>query len=85
MLFFQYTAKKCYAVLHMCICSLMHPYPRLCTNKWHTSAITFCPLSLPSRKALEFSRMLRDKQSSKYTSKRISWLLVAVLNATLIV
>ena len=56
-------------------------HPRTCTNKWHPTASTLCP---HDRKALELCHSYAQNQVWNAHSQRISWLLVAVLNATLI-
>ena len=53
-----------------------------CTDKWRPTANTLCP---HNQKALEFCRSYTQNKAQKHHPQGIPWLLVAVLNATLIV
>ena len=68
----------CYAVplTHLRLMCHLH----MCTDKWYPTANTLCP---HDRKTLELCHSY-TQNSAKAPTQRISWLLVAVSNATLI-
>ena len=56
----------------------------VCTDEWRPTASTFCPLSLPYKKARVVSPSYAQSKAQMNHSQRISRLLVAISNATCI-
>ena len=61
-----------------------HPHTCTCINEWCPTASTLCPLGLPRKKAHEASQSYAQKEAQNDHPQRISYLLVAVSNATLL-
>ena len=59
-------------------------YPSMCTDKWLPTVSTVCPLGLPHKKLQEWGHSYVQNEAQKAHSQIISWLLVALLNATCI-
>ena len=68
-----------------CFCTLwLMRHPCTCVDKWRPTASTLCPLSLPRKKVQMVSSSYAQSKPQKDHLQRISWLLVAVSNATCI-
>ena len=83
-----HASKICYAMppTHMQLMRQLavnaSSYPSMCTNKWRPTASTHWLLSLPCKKLQEWGWSYAQNEAQKNHPQRISWLLVAFLNAT---
>ena len=57
-------------------------YPSMCTDEWLPTVSAVCPLGVPRKKGQGRSRCHAQNEAQTDHPQRISWLLVAVLNAT---
>ena len=78
MLFFSLFCHTSHTLVVMC-------HPSMCTNEWRSIASTLCPLSLPCQKSQEVSCSYAQNKAQKDHPQKISWVLMAISNETLIV
>ena len=60
-------------------------HPGMCTNEWRPTASALCPLKFSSQKAQKVGHSYAQNEAQKDHNQRISWLLVAILDAIHIV
>ena len=62
---------------------LMH-HPSTCINEWRPTASTLCPLDLPRKRTHKVSRSCAQEDTQNDHPQILSYIQVAVLNATLL-